>query len=152
MGSGRGDRNQWPRASPLVRFRLAASMGSGRGDRNQKHPPPLDGAMPPLQWGPVVVTGIRSRRARRDRTGAAASMGSRRGDRNQNSVSAGSGLHTVLQWGGPVVVTGIRSGSGGSPVSDSMLQWGPVVVTGISSRRRPPSSFRTSRFNGVRSW
>jgi len=63
-------------------------MGSGRGDRNQE----LgylwaDGNAVPLQWGPVVVTGIRS------------------------IEIAGIDL-TIdgLQWG-PVVVTGIRSDS-----------------------------------------
>jgi len=38
-----------------------ASMGSGRGDRNQtvNLPAGIDLAADMLQWGPVVVTGIR---------------------------------------------------------------------------------------------
>jgi len=38
-----------------------ASMGSGRGDRNQRMPRIALLVSPArLQWGPVVVTGIRS--------------------------------------------------------------------------------------------
>jgi len=59
-------------------------MGSGRGDRNQstyaEDEPPSEWS---LQWGPVVVTGIRM--------GQQAALTTRR----------------ALQWG-PVVVTGIR--------------------------------------------
>jgi len=36
-----------------------------------------------LQWGPVVVTGIRRSEPEAGEPGAAASMGSGRGDRNQ---------------------------------------------------------------------
>ena len=62
-----------------------------------------------LQWGPVVVTGIRT-----------------------HTYFVEFLVDARLQWG-PVVVTGI------SWVEDNMqrgcpvLQWGPVVVTGISS-------------------
>jgi len=60
MGSGRGDRNQeWI----LERHRAKcsyASMGSGRGDRNQvEYRDKAGNAKVTLQWGPVVVTGIR---------------------------------------------------------------------------------------------
>ena len=80
-----------------------------------------------LQWGPVVVTGIRARIRWLTHAGR------------------------MLQWG-PVVVTGIRLPvMNSSPSISLMLQWGPVVVTGISSRpvRKAP---RGSSFNGVRSW
>ena len=36
-----------------------ASMGSGRGDRNQDHVKMPATRISTLQWGPVVVTGIR---------------------------------------------------------------------------------------------
>ncbi len=62
MGSGRGDRNQELTGRGYPDLRLA-SMGSGRGDRNQGT---VRGYAAPevntLQWGPVVVTGIRSQR------------------------------------------------------------------------------------------
>ncbi len=57
-------------------------MGSGRGDRNQVHVDHLDAFERALQWGPVVVTGIRV-----------------------PLVLRGQAEH-LLQWG-PVVVTGI---------------------------------------------
>jgi len=63
MGSGRGDRNQ----SALVERHLLprtglASMGSGRGDRNQTVIyRSIQRSEMALQWGPVVVTGIRAR-------------------------------------------------------------------------------------------
>ena len=73
----------------MYRYHLAyyipASMGSGRGDRNQVEaiePARRSDAL--LQWGPVVVTGIRGRHRR--------------------MLSA----QPRLQWG-PVVVTGIRA-------------------------------------------
>jgi len=34
-------------------------MGSGRGDRNQMNTPYSELSARELQWGPVVVTGIR---------------------------------------------------------------------------------------------
>jgi len=65
---------------------VVASMGSGRGDRNQGT---VRGYAAPevntLQWGPVVVTGIRAVEAAFKRT-----------------------YELVLQWG-PVVVTGISA-------------------------------------------
>ena len=61
MGSGRGDRNQVAELMRYCGYGDIASMGSGRGDRNQvrliakaEHDATL------LQWGPVVVTGIRA--------------------------------------------------------------------------------------------
>ncbi len=63
-----------------------------------------------LQWGPVVVTGIRYGPQTNEVARKFASMGSGRGDRNQVPT-------------GRAVVTAAAS-----------LQWGPVVVTGISSR------------------
>jgi len=84
------------------------------------------GCLRPLQWGPVVVTGIRHRRA--------------------NEVRALVGL----QWG-PVVVTGISSGEWKLSLCAVLLQWGPVVVTGIS-RRSHRSAAPSCCFNGVRSW
>jgi len=60
MGSGRGDRNQLD-AGALDDPAALASMGSGRGDRNQLMlRTPYMQEVDPLQWGPVVVTGIRS--------------------------------------------------------------------------------------------
>ena len=126
-------------------------MGSGRGDRNQQKMNTLLLGLVPLQWGPVVVTGIRLRGL----------------DLLARAVQ--------LQWG-PVVVTGIRCAHGPphplasrgfngvrswSPESAPLkvlasakvsLQWGPVVVTGISSTSSPTSTSWTSCFNGVRSW
>ena len=59
MGSGRGDRNQ-VREEREVPHRVVASMGSGRGDRNQPKSVTWRMRLPvSLQWGPVVVTGIR---------------------------------------------------------------------------------------------
>jgi len=62
---------------------MSASMGSGRGDRNQHASPSPNRRSSSLQWGPVVVTGIRWLNGR---------------------VAA---YKLWLQWG-PVVVTGIR--------------------------------------------
>ena len=62
-----------------------------------------------LQWGPVVVTGIRF------------------------SESAAEYWHGELQWG-PVVVTGISILGFAATWLAKKLQWGPVVVTGISVR------------------
>jgi len=63
-----------------------------------------------LQWGPVVVTGIRG-------------------------CSEVRGRCTIwkLQWG-PVVVTGISNLRAVEVQTWSELQWGPVVVTGIRAR------------------
>jgi len=109
MGSGRGDRNQ-RYALRLAGDPAGASMGSGRGDRNQLL---LLGACgtgkTQLQWGPVVVTGIRGTRPRVLRLAV-----------------------RQLQWG-PVVVTGIRVAAAVGTWYDFTLQWGPVVVTGIRS-------------------
>jgi len=105
-----------------------------------------------LQWGPVVVTGIRSTATRKPRHAGPASMGSGRGDRNQlgclvitlssrSQASMGSGrgdrnqsVRKELTW-----------------LREQVLQWGPVVVTGISSTA-PASTGTSVRFNGVRSW
>jgi len=110
--------------------------GSGRGDRNQRIPTFLILFRSiPLQWGPVVVTGI-----------------------SGSQLSRYCSVRSALQWG-PVVVTGIRGGvhrclrpdltaSMGSGRGDRnqvgpnncyvtsavVLQWGPVVVTGIRLR------------------
>jgi len=62
MGSGRGDRNQHGTGG-ADRSDPCASMGSGRGDRNQPCPVFLVPGNHELQWGPVVVTGIRLRPA-----------------------------------------------------------------------------------------
>ena len=128
-------------------------MGSGRGDRNQLEDVPQIRGYIELQWGPVVVTGIRRlvplRRARRH----PASMGSGRGDRNQQGV-ADRGIESLrlLQWG-PVVVTGISCAR--NRAVDLMfarqLQWGPVVVTGIRYTQECRAAIVTG-FNGVRSW
>ena len=131
-----------------------------------------------LQWGPVVVTGIRRLQERRsDLVHLFASMGSGRGDRNQVFRSQRESRSTTsLQWG-PVVVTGISGGvkeNASTPGSASMgsgrgdrnqrltnagslsaaptLQWGPVVVTGISRRTGGITGPAPVRFNGVRSW
>jgi len=72
---------------------------------------PSEDSIEMLQWGPVVVTGIRYRRRDGSEQILTASMGSGRGDRNQ---------------GRPVTVI---------PTGNLSLQWGPVVVTGISSNR-----------------
>jgi len=59
-------------------------MGSGRGDRNQLTDAEADTFRAArLQWGPVVVTGIRHRIPVVAGAGLLASMGSGRGDRNQ---------------------------------------------------------------------
>jgi len=61
MGSGRGDRNQ-VRVGRVPGHAGIASMGSGRGDRNQLSGEwKLSLCAVLLQWGPVVVTGIRAR-------------------------------------------------------------------------------------------
>ena len=61
----------------------------------------------PLQWGPVVVTGIRDTSRGRRMAGQRASIGSGRGDRNQVPSTEFVTVPVVrLQWG-PVVVTGI---------------------------------------------
>ena len=59
-----------------------------------------------LQWGPVVVTGIRVSVIEHAMPVLRASMGSGRGDRNQQEVEADYDRRITLQWG-PVVVTGI---------------------------------------------
>jgi len=105
MGSGRGDRNQGV-PDEDCHLGTEASMGSGRGDRNQNGERWDGRNVWVLQWGPVVVTGIRRvRRTHRQfpltlqwgpvvvtgisedavqaETELAASMGSGRGDRNQ---------------------------------------------------------------------
>jgi len=102
-------------------------MGSGRGDRNQQD---TSGAETPaisrLQWGPVVVTGIR------------------------DCAAENSNVPQGLQWG-PVVVTGIRPAYSRPGTGFSPLQWGPVVVTGISLKVK--NEFPSNEgFNGVRSW
>ena len=84
MGSGRGDRNQRS-AQPRQPAAHPASMGSGRGDRNQSGEWKLSLCAVLLQWGPVVVTGIRSAVEQVELDGLTASMGSGRGDRNQGS-------------------------------------------------------------------
>jgi len=87
---------------------MPASMGSGRGDRNQGAEIHAETGLCLLQWGPVVVTGIREYW-----------NGTRKYDPS-------------LQWG-PVVVTGISpAGTCGRWTKAKQLQWGPVVVTGIS--------------------
>ena len=59
-------------------------MGSGRGDRNQLEDVPQIRGYIELQWGPVVVTGIRKGETKVGICVAVeASMGSGRGDRNQ---------------------------------------------------------------------
>jgi len=83
MGSGRGDRNQQSFCDSKWKD-VPASMGSGRGDRNQN----VEGMKEAvdalaLQWGPVVVTGIRGGRLDEEALRTEASMGSGRGDRNQ---------------------------------------------------------------------
>jgi len=81
MGSGRGDRNQPSHVVDQFVGPLA-SMGSGRGDRNQPDRWVPVATVLPLQWGPVVVTGIRG-------------------------LNHWGGWQVeALQWG-PVVVTGI---------------------------------------------
>jgi len=83
-------------------------MGSGRGDRNQAlNVTRFLHAFEPLQWGPVVVTGIRE------------------------PAMTAEDPPRMLQWG-PVVVTGIREPAMTAEDPPRMLQWGPVVVTGIS--------------------
>jgi len=79
-------------------------------------------------------------------------MGSGRGDRNQvNNLGHDGVRDSLLQWG-PVVVTGIRSGSFTAHVATVYtLQWGPVVVTGIRSTGARGTSSGAG-FNGVRSW
>ena len=104
-------------------------MGSGRGDRNQ--PARLSSIrsalVSPLQWGPVVVTGISVLEQFQRET------------------------QQVLQWG-PVVVTGISADRAArTALQVVLLQWGPVVVTGI---RVYPALMMCAKecFNGVRSW
>jgi len=104
-------------------------MGSGRGDRNQ--PARLSSIrsalVSPLQWGPVVVTGISVLEQFQRET------------------------QQVLQWG-PVVVTGISADRAArTALQVVLLQWGPVVVTGISFDSLPRRVVFYS-FNGVRSW
>jgi len=132
-------------------------MGSGRGDRNQVASPQADAPRVRwLQWGPVVVTGIRpvSTCMARGRDvslqwgpvvvtgisgedgfhlpGAVASMGSGRGDRNQDSVfhrHRERARHASMGSG-----RGDRNQSKSRKENthdDRWLQWGPVVVTGI---------------------
>ncbi len=72
-------------------------MGSGRGDRNQIRAV-YDYVIQPalLQWGPVVVTGIRGAEGELQRQGPDdASMGSGRGDRNQLDAE---GEAIALAW------------------------------------------------------
>jgi len=111
-------------------------MGSGRGDRNQSATPVLESTYYELQWGPVVVTGIRWLditltclfSATRLQWGPVVVTGIRR-----TSWSARA-LLTLLQWG-PVVVTGISDSLlNCTLLGGKSLQWGPVVVTGISAR------------------
>jgi len=60
MGSGRGDRDRNQLTIQVEEaWSLVASMGSGRGDRNQKEHRCCECRRTMLQWGPVVVTGIR---------------------------------------------------------------------------------------------
>ena len=90
MGSGRGDRNQGAadQRAGDVAAAAEASMGSGRSDRNQLiNPVGSTVAMSLLQWGPVVVTGIRFGIHRERGRRTEASMGSGRGDRNQAGYS-----------------------------------------------------------------
>jgi len=128
MGSGRGDRNQADDDRPIKETDLFASMGSGRGDRNQVSSPAAGSGTFPLQWGPVVVTGIRSA-----------------------YWSAPTSSLIQLQWG-PVVVTGIGRTPSGPASAQCALQWGPVVVTGIRRNSNLAAPPRSSSFNGVRSW
>jgi len=80
-----------------------------------------------LQWGPVVMTGIRPA-IRAGLYGCPlASMGSGRDDRNQRWIQA---IRGMIAW----------------------LQWGPVVVTGISGAVHRCPGRIYYRFNGVRSW
>jgi len=83
----------------------AASMGSGRGDRNQPdslyHPQMKSGE---LQWGPVVVTGIRRivrvwtySRLRELQWGPVVVTGIRRRSRRRCSWSS-SGFNGVRSW------------------------------------------------------
>jgi len=102
-------------------------MGSGRGDRNQvEETVHRTLVVWVLQWGPVVVTGIRC------------------------SHTSALPLRFTLQWG-PVVVTGISRAVRGAKGAKMALQWGPVVVTGISGSLAA-SLFLLPGFNGVRSW
>jgi len=84
MGSGRGDRNQLDELQ-LDCLADLASMGSGRGDRNQRYTVAEPVTIRTLQWGPVVVTGIRFAESDQLTVRTDASMGSGRGDRNQGS-------------------------------------------------------------------
>jgi len=129
--SGDAEGALWP---ALVRRRTVvgalvavASMGSGRGDRNQFKAATIGGCrFYGLQWGPVVVTGIRL------------------------TYFPTYCRLSLLQWG-PVVVTGIRVVAACARAVPASLQWGPVVVTGISSWR-PTHRPAPGCFNGVRSW
>jgi len=128
-------------------------MGSGRGDRNQSGGWDVEVDRDKgLQWGPVVVTGIRG-------------PDERRGD-----------ARCVLQWG-PVVVTGISA----DEVADAEVVAGASMGSGRGDRNQEyveqhapeavPASMGSGRgdrnqrwaersgasptrccFNGVRSW
>ena len=90
-------------------------MGSGRGDRNQRTTAVTCARPAALQWGPVVVTGIRI-------------------------VTGSATVYLfLLQWG-PVVVTGISGCGDASFRLYTELQWGPVVVTGISGTALPDAT------------
>jgi len=108
-------------------------MGSGRGDRNQQPIRPIAPVVSfhPLQWGPVVVTGISSVSMTTPTARATLQWGPVvvTGIRLVE-VSMTRGELYPLQWG-PVVVTGISGSRRSSPHKHPPLQWGPVVVTGI---------------------
>jgi len=72
-------------------------MGSGRGDRNQDLIVYVEAHKLKLQWGPVVVTGIRHRYETDEERRSTASMGSGRGDRNQPRWCAFDLKATALQ-------------------------------------------------------
>jgi len=78
-------------------------MGSGRGDRNQCEPWAVVRSEQPLQWGPVVVTGI-----------------------SQSRIDGWFARRAVLQWG-PVVVTGI------SPTAHHPSRRSPCSFNGVRS-------------------
>jgi len=78
-------------------------MGPGRGDRNQDTIEWREYAgLDELQWGPVVVTGIRPNPFVQHIARSLASMGSGRGDRNQGiggpAVGAAAGFNGVRSW------------------------------------------------------
>jgi len=154
-------------------------MGSGRGDRNQ------DGNylvsfvdLIALQWGPVVVTGIR--RVLDGATAATfriASMGSGRGDRNQPNTILSIGLERQVasmgsgrgdrnqefrdgMWRGPEMAS-MGSGRGDrNQARRAYQQWRDLSASmgsGRGDRNQISGSYWTiptswCGFNGVRSW